>query len=138
MNTTISVNWVKGMAFESIINNHRITVDASTDHGGTDKGPGPKSLIAVGLGGCTGMDIVSLLEKMRVPFDGVSIVLENTIADEHPKKYEQIHIVYEIKGKNIDKEKVEKAVALSTEKYCGVYATLKAGVKLTHEIRIIE
>jgi putative redox protein len=136
MKNTINVQWTNGMSFESIIDGHKITIDASEEFGGKNLGPRPKALIMMSLAGCTGMDIVSLMDKMRVDYSKFNIKVEGDFADEHPKKYNAIKIVFEVSGKNPEYEKIEKAVKLSEEKYCGVWATLKPGVNISYEIKI--
>jgi putative redox protein len=82
------------------------------------------------------MDVIALARKMRQEVESLEIILKGSIADEHPMKYEAIHIIYVFKGKELEAEKLQKAVDLSQEKYCGVAATLKRAVKITYEIRI--
>jgi putative redox protein len=137
MNHEVNVTWNNNMNFDCKVGNYVIKVDASTENGGNNLGPSPKPLLLAALGGCTGMDIVSLLKKMRVEFTGLNIRLQAIVNDEHPKKYNEIKVIYEISGKDIDFEKVQKSVNLSTERYCGVYATLAPSVKLTHEILLL-
>ncbi len=74
----------------------------------------------VALAGCTGMDMVSLLKKMRVNYESLNIMVEGDLTEEHPKHFTKMKVIYEFKGKDIDLKKVEKAVDLSKEKYCGV------------------
>jgi putative redox protein len=136
MKKEIDLKWNGKMSFTSVLGDHKITVDAAPEFGGENTGPGPKTLIMVSLAGCTGMDIVSLLEKMRVDFKTFNIKVEAELSDEHPKKYNELKVIYELSGNNIEFDKVEKAVKLSEEKYCGVWATLKPGVKISYEIRI--
>jgi putative redox protein len=92
---------------------------------GDDSGPSPKQLVLAGLAGCTGMDVASLLKKMRVEYDSFEIYTEADLTEEHPKVFSEIRLVYRFKGENIDKAKVEKAVNLSKDRYCGVSAMLK-------------
>ena len=136
MEREINVALTGKMAFTADIDGHKITVDAGLEFGGEGKGPGPKSLIMVSIAGCSGMDVVSLLEKMRVSYTSLNIKVQSVLADEHPKKYEKIKIIYELIGSDIDVEKVDKAVKLSEEKYCGVWATLKPAVDISYEIKI--
>jgi putative redox protein len=89
------------------------------------------------LAGCTAMDVVSILEKMRVELDDFNVYIESELADEHPKLYTKMHIIYEFKGKDLPVEKLEKAINLSLERYCGVHATLQKALNITHEIRIV-
>jgi putative redox protein len=88
------------------------------------------------LAGCTGMDVVSLLKKMRVEFDEFKIRVAADLTEEHPKYYSKIHLTYEFKGDNIDKTKVEKAINLSQDKYCGVSFMLKKASEITFDIKI--
>jgi len=125
------------MSFASEINGHKIVVDAKEEFGGQDKGPRPKALMMLALAGCTGMDVVSILEKMRVSFDDFNVRIESELNDEHPKFYKKMHIIYEFKGKNLDLEKLKKAVEMSQEKYCGVSANYKKAMDVTYEIKVI-
>lgn len=92
---------------------------------GDDSGPSPKQLVLAGLAGCTGMDAVSLLRKMRVDFKGFEINIEADLTEEHPIVFSEIRISYLIFGKDLNKDKVKKAIDLSQEKYCGVSAMLR-------------
>lgn len=126
------------MAFESEVNGHKLVLDAAKEFGGEDLGYRPKPLVMAALAGCTGMDVVSILKKMRVEYDGLEIKVEGDVADEHPKTYTALKVIYEFKGKELPMEKLEKAVALSEETYCGVWAMYKKAVPVTYEIRIVE
>jgi putative redox protein len=137
MKDAINVNWTGGMSFASEINGHKIVVDAKEEFGGQDKGPRPKALMMLALAGCTGMDVVSILEKMRVSVDDFNVRIESELNDEHPKFYKKMHIIYEFKGKNLDLEKLKKAVEMSQEKYCGVSANYKKAMDVTYEIKVI-
>jgi len=134
----INTKWLNDMSFESEVNGHKIILDASSEVGGNDKGPRPKPLMLVALAGCTGMDVVSILKKMRVEFDELRIEVQGEMAEEHPKFYTKMKIIYYVKGKNIKKENVEKAVKLSKEKYCGVSALYSKAIPLEYEIKINE
>ncbi len=133
----INLEWENGMYFHSNVNGHTVYVDADPSVGGTDKAPRPKPLMLVSLAGCTAMDVVSLLNKMRVSFDYFNVKVSAELSEEHPKVYTKVHIVYQIKGNNIDQEKVEKAVNLSQEKYCGVSAMFKKFAELSFEIEYL-
>ena len=122
------------MAFEATVNDHKIILDAIEAVGGKDRGPRPKPLMLVSLGGCTGMDVVSMLKKMRVEYDGLNIEVEGELTEEHPKVYHTITINYIFKGKDLPMEKLEKAVSLSQERYCGVTAMLAKAAKIEHKI----
>ena len=124
------------MGFEMELDGHSLIVDASEEIGGNNLGPRPKQLLLAGLIGCTGIDVMSMLKKMRVELDDCSIEVRADNTTEHPKVYENIHLVYKFKGKNLAKNNIEKAVALSQDKYCGVSAMLKKATPITYEIVI--
>jgi putative redox protein len=88
------------------------------------------------LAGCTGMDVVSILKKMRVPFMGLNIRVEADVTEEHPKHYEKMHIIYEFTGEGLQIEQLKKAVELSQDRYCGVSFVYKKAMELTYEIQI--
>jgi len=136
----ISVNteWKGKMKFEADVLGHKVVVDADESVGGEDSGPRPKPLLLVALAGCTGMDVVAILKKMQVPFEGLNIVVEADQTEEHPKHYEAMKVIYEFKGKNLPMEKLKKAVDLSEERYCGVNAMFKKAMKMSFEIRVVE
>ena len=133
MKKSIDVNWLDKMSFEAEVEGHKIVIDAAESVGGVNKGPTPKPLLMVSLGGCTGMDVVSILKKMRVSFDSFKVRVQGDLSEEHPKKYTKIHVIYEFTGKNLPEDKIKKAISLSEERYCGVSATLLGNVELTSE-----
>ena len=138
MKESVHVNWVEGMSFEVEVGGYKIMIDSEPESGGIHKGPKPKPLMMVALAGCTGMDVVALLRKMRVDFEAINITVEGDLAEEHPRKFNKMHVIFEIKGKNLDLTKIEKALALSKDKYCGVSASYKDIMELTYEIRMVE
>jgi putative redox protein len=123
-----------GMAFDTLVDGHTVTIDADPDFGGEDNGPKPKPLILLSLSGCTGMDVVSLMNKMRVEYADFEVKVDAELTDEHPKYYHKIHLTYSLKTKPEYHEKVKKAVNLSQERYCGVSYMLSKSSALTHEI----
>jgi len=134
MKNSISLKWIDELAFETELNGHKLVVDAEENVGGKDRGPRPKPLLLVSLGGCTAMDAISILKKMRVQVRDFSVEVEGTLTEEHPKHYTDIHIVYKFWGKDLPMDKLEKAVNLSQERYCGVSYSLKKALRLTFEI----
>lgn len=136
MKTKIDCSWKRDMVFEAEVNGFKILLDAEPEMGGMSSGPRPKALTLASLAGCTGMDVISLLRKMQSEPDFFNVSVEGEPKDCHPKYFFKIHIIYELKGKNVDPEKVEKAVSLSLERYCAVNALLRPGSEITHEIRI--
>jgi putative redox protein len=133
----ISMNWKGNMSFEGEVNGHKIMMDADPSVGGENKGPRPKPLMLLALAGCTGMDVVSILKKMRVEVQDFNVSVSAEMTEEHPVVYSSMHIVYEFKGQNLDMEKLQKAIDLSQERYCGVSAMYKQFLKLTYEIKVV-
>lgn len=138
MKESINVNWNGGMSFSSEIDGHKISVDAKPEFGGQNNGPRPKPLMMLALAGCTGMDVVSILEKMRVKVDDFNVKINGELTEEHPKHFSKMHIIYEFKGNDLPMDKLEKAVDLSQERYCGVSANYKKAMEVTHEIVILD
>jgi putative redox protein len=136
MKDTINVRWLGDMGFEAAIREHRILMDAKEESGGHNQGPRPKPLLMASLGGCTGMDVVSILKKMKVDFDEFNVRVEGDLAEEHPKLYRSLHIVFEFRGKNLPMDKLRRAIELSQEKYCGVSLLLQKAAPVTWEIKI--
>ena len=134
----IKSEWKGEMAFEADINGHKVIMDANTEGGGHNLGSSPKKLLLVALSGCTGMDVVSILKKMHVEIQKCSIEVQGDVAEEHPKRYTKMHVIYKFTGKNIPMDKVEKAVKMSEDTYCGVEALFKLAIDVTSEIKIIE
>lgn len=134
MRQKVNLAFIGGMAFETDLNGHKIYLDASEEVGGKDIGPRPKGLMMVALAGCTGMDVVSILKKMKVEYESLNIQVEGELADEHPKKFTGMKVVFKFKGRDLPLDKIQKAVSLSKEKYCGVSANYSSAFPLTHEI----
>jgi len=128
------LNWNGDMSFDVELQGHRFSVDANEEFGGKNRGPRPKPLLLAGLGGCTGMDVVSLLKKMKMPFDSFSLEVEGETASEHPQPYTTITIKYIFKGADLDRDKIDKAIDLSLKKYCGVYAMLSKSARISHQV----
>ncbi len=138
MSAKIELKWTQDMSFEADVNGHKIIIDADEKVGGKDRGPRPKPMMLLALGGCTGMDVISILKKMRVELNGFSVNVEATITDEHPKYYDHFTIIYTFKGKNLPMAKLEKAVNLSQDRYCGVSEMLRKSSTLDHKIIVEE
>lgn len=130
---------VKGLTFVGKAeSNHWMVMDGGKEFGGFEAGIKPMEAILVALGGCTGMDVVSILNKMKVNFDSFEITIDAERAKEHPKVFTKIHLTYRFKGKNLPRDKIEKAVRLSQERYCSVSAMLGKGADIDWEIEIAE
>lgn len=138
MKHVIDLAWLSNMAFETDLDGHKLVLDASTEGGGDDRGPRPKKLMLVALAGCTGIDVVMILKKMKVDIQGFNVKVEGDLTEEHPKKYHTVKIIYEFRGQDLPKEKLERAVELSQDKYCGVSATYRDALQLLTEIRILD
>ncbi|MCS7245769.1 MAG: OsmC family protein [candidate division WOR-3 bacterium] len=103
-----------------------------------ENAPRPMELLLISLSGCTGIDVVEILGKMKVPYEKLEIFVDGKRASEHPRRYEYIKIIYKFYGKKLSeyREKIERAVLLSQEKYCSVKASLNSDIN--HEIEIID
>jgi len=117
---------------------HLLEMDAEEASGGHNKGFRPMELLLVGFGGCSGMDVISILRKKRQNVTGLEMHVKGERADSHPHVYKDIHIEFVVKGKDVDKVAVERALNLSLEKYCSVGATLGKTGRITHSYRIVE
>jgi putative redox protein len=133
----LKTTWQGKMAFDSDVDNHTVRLDTGGRFG-DDSGPGPKKLLLASLAGCTGMDVVSLLHKMRVPFNAFDIAIEADITEEHPMVYTEIRLTYRLSGTGDNNQKVEKAIELSQEKYCGVSAMLRKNCPINYTIEYID
>ncbi|HUX38527.1 MAG TPA: OsmC family protein [Rectinemataceae bacterium] len=137
-NHEVITTWTGDMAFEAEVSGHKIRIDAAPDVGGHDSGPRPKPLVLVSVAGCTGMDVVSLLKKMRQPLSWFDLKVDGELTEEHPVSYKSIEIVYRFKESDgLEKDKVEKAVNLSQDRYCGVSALLKKAIPVTWRIEYL-
>ncbi len=138
MKHTVNTQWKQDMVFEADVNGHKLTMDAPEQSGGKNTGPRPKPLMLAALAGCTGMDVVGILKKMRVEFDNLDIDIEADTAEDFPKHYIKMKVIYRFKGKDLSMEKLQKAVDLSREKYCGVSYIYKQAMEMEYEVRIEE
>lgn len=134
---SIDVNWVTNMAFKANINGHELMLDLDGDRGG-NLGPKPKPLLLVALGGCTAMDVISILKKMRIEPEYFNVKVDGELSEEHPKHFTKIKVIYEFRGEDLPPDKLQKAIDLSLEQYCGVSETLRKSVEITSEIRMLQ
>lgn len=134
---TIKTAWKGGFSFETNVNGHKIIMDAPVEAGGQNSGPGPKKLQLIALSGCTGMDIVTILKKMRVEFTNLEVEVQGDVTDENPKHYYKMHVIYTVYGKDLPLDKIEKAVKMSEETYCGVEALYRKAIEVTSEIKLV-
>ncbi|QFZ54601.1 OsmC family protein [Oceanihabitans sp. IOP_32] len=131
----VTTQWKGDMVFES--DNPRwdsIMMDASEEFGGTNSGMAPKAMMLSSLAGCSGLDVISVLNKMRVKVDDFKMIVKGELTDEHPKIYHKVSVDYHFYGKDLKEDKIKNAVDLSVEKYCGVmemfrqFAEVKIGI----------
>ena len=138
MTNKIEVNWKGQMLFESVAPEGSVMIDAAEEVGGQGKGLRPKAMMLTAMAGCTAMDVASLLKKMRAEVDDFKIEIEANLTDEHPKYYDKVHVTYRFYGSDFKKDKIEKSVNLSVDRYCGVMEMFRQFSKLTTEILYIE
>ena len=131
MITKVKTTWKGDSQFESTNQGGNLLIDVSEE----SKGYRPKSLMLSALAGCSGVDVIPLLKKMRAEVDGFSIDIEAELTDEHPKYYHKVKVIYNFSGKEFKKSKIEKAVKLSEERYCGVMEMFRRFAEVTIEIR---
>lgn len=128
---------LEGIAFAAKgYTNHWVTMDGPASAGGTDAGSRPKELVLFALAGCTASDVVNILKKKRVLLQGFEVRVTGHEAEEHPKVFTDIHVEYVFFGDDISTVDVERAIELSTTKYCSVSAMLTPTVNITHSYRI--
>lgn len=133
------VKWIDGMRFVGLGHaNHSLVIDGSADSGGLDSSTRPGELVLMALAGCTGIDVVSILKKMKVEFDSFEIGVEAEVAENHPKIYTKIMIEYRFRGKNIPADKIDRAIKLSQETYCSVSNQLRASAEIGYRYTISE
>ncbi len=138
MKSSITATWKQKMAFEVEVAGHKLMIDADEKVGGEGRGPQPKPFMLVALGGCTAMDVISILQKMRVELDDFKVHVEGDLTEEHPKHFYKMKVIYEFTGKNLPMEKLKKAVSLSEDRYCGVSASYRKAMELSSEIIVHE
>lgn len=127
------------MAFAGAANSgHVVRMDAAPEVGGEDGGPRPMELILLGLGGCTGMDVISILRKMRQDVTGYEILLHGERAENHPRVFTAITVEHVVRGRGLSDEAVRKAVELSETRYCPASAMLGKAASIKHTYRIVE
>lgn len=126
--------WKDGMAFDTELEGFHFTVDADEQFGGRHLGPRPKGLLLSSLIGCTAMDVIAILGKMRVKPDAFEVSADGVLDDELPKAYQSITVRYTFRGTDLPENKLRRAVQLSEERYCGVRATLAPVLEISSEI----
>lgn len=134
----IKVTLVDGMQFNAIGGSgHTVIMDADPKSGGRNKGSRPIELLLMAFGGCSGMDVISILRKKKENVSTLEMNVKGEQAHTYPHKYTSIHIEYVITGKDITEEAVRRAIELSLEKYCAVGASLSGTAQISHSYKII-
>lgn len=134
----VVANWKEALAFDVVSDNgHQVRLDTTIENGSLDSGMSPKKLVLAGLCGCSGMDVVDILKKMKVTFTKVTVSAEAEQTDEHPKVFKSIQMIYRADVAEADLDKLSRAVSLSQEKYCGVSAMLEKHCAITYTIELI-
>ncbi|MCC6345974.1 MAG: OsmC family protein [Nitrospirales bacterium] len=133
------VKWVDGLQFVGeAASGHAIVLDADREVGGGNTGVRPTELLLIGLGGCSGMDVASVLQKKKQKISGVEMNVQGKKAQDYPQKFTEIEIEFVVTGKDLSEEAVRKAVELSMTKYCSVKATLEGTAKISYRYRIVQ
>nr|VFK44928.1 MAG: putative redox protein [Candidatus Kentron sp. SD]VFK49671.1 MAG: putative redox protein [Candidatus Kentron sp. SD] len=134
----VRIKWVEQATFLGESGSgHAIVMDGAPEVGGRNLGVRPMEAILLGLGGCTAFDVVSILRKARQPIDDCVVDIKAERAETPPKVFTRIHIHYRVTGRGISRERVERAIALSTEKYCSATIMLGKAAKITHDYEIV-
>jgi len=131
----ITTEWKGGVTFESgNTSGNNFLIDDKVEGQGERKGLAPKSLMLSALAGCTGLDVISVLEKMKVKNYEFKMEVSGELTEEHPKYYHKVKLDYHFYGKDLKEKKIKKAVDLSVDKYCGVMEMFRQFAKLETEI----
>ena len=139
MGHKVTTTWKNKMLLES--DNplgKNLLMESGPDSGGSNQGLSPKALMLSSLGGCTGLDLLSLLKKMRVEIEDFKVIVNGELTEEHPKYYDKVSIDYYFTGTDLNEEKIKKVVFLSEERYCGVIKMFRAFAEVTIAIHINE
>lgn len=134
MTHKITSDWKGEMVYEVQTTGGKLQLDATPGEDGKAKGMTPKYLMLVALAGCTSMDVTSLLEKMRAQVEDFKVEVEGELTEEHPKYYHTVKLNYIFEGNDLQKDKIEKAVKLSVDRYCGVYEMFRKFADVSYEI----
>jgi len=134
MTNKVITKWSKGMKFQTIGPNGSSLTLGSSSEGDNQKVASPKALMLSSLAVCSGLDVVSILEKMKVELNDFTIKTIGSLTQEHPKYYNKVSIEYHFSGEQLDKEKIKKAVNLSVTKYCGVMEMFRSFAEISTEI----
>lgn len=132
------VKHIKGVTFlGKSDSNHWVTMDGPESFGGSDAGTRPKELLLIALGGCTGSDVITILQKKKVQISNFEMNITADVVEEHPQIFKTINVEYVFHGKDIQEKDVERAIDLSQTKYCSVTHMLNKAMQITHSFKII-
>lgn len=133
------VKWLGGRAFEGTADSgHSVIMDSSPDFGGEDRGIRPMEMLMVGMGGCTSIDVMNILEKSRQDVTACVAEVSAERADTEPKVFVRMHVHFKVTGRNLDAQRVQRAISLSAEKYCSASIMLGKTAEITHDFELIE
>ncbi|TXL70002.1 OsmC family protein [Vineibacter terrae] len=139
MSTTARITWAENALFVGESGSgHTVTMDGAPDVGGHDLAARPMEMVLIGMGGCTAIDVVSMLKKQRQDVRGMAIELVAERAEEPPKVFTQVKLIYRMRGKGLNRALIERAVALSEDKYCSATAMIRKTATVTHEVVLEE
>ncbi len=135
----IVATWKDPMGFTAVDeNSHTVVMDASSEAGGMGMGVSPVKLLLMGLAGCMGMDVISILRKKRQPVTGMTITVTGERQDTHPKVFREVSVDFTIQGAAVQPEAVQRALELSADRYCTVEATLRPQASVRHRFRLLD
>jgi putative redox protein len=139
MSTTAKISWVDGALFVAEGGSgHTLTMDGAPDVGGRDVASRPMEVVLMGMGGCTAIDVVAMLRKQRQDIEGVEVSLAAERAEEPPKVFTSVKLVYTVRGRKLNRALIERAVSLSEDKYCSATAMIRKSASVSHEIVLEE
>ncbi len=139
MSTTARISWVDGALFVAEGGSgHTLTMDGAADVGGRDLASRPMEVVLMGMGGCTAIDVVAMLKKQRQEIEGVEVSLVAERADEPPKVFTSVKVVYTVRGRKLNRALIERAVSLSEDKYCSATAMIRKSAAVSHEVVVEE
>ncbi len=131
--------WAGGVTFVGeTADGHKIVMDGAPEGGGRNLGPRPMETLLLGMGGCTAYDVISILRKSRQDIQDCTMSMTANRAEDHPRVFTEIHIHFTVTGKGLSDKQVERAIKLSSEKYCSASIMLGKTVKITHDFEIQE
>jgi putative redox protein len=139
MSTTARVSWVDGALFVAEAGSgHSITMDGAPEMGGRNLAARPMEVVLMGMGGCTAIDVVSMLKKQRQDVERIEVALEAERAQNPPQVFSAVKVVYTVRGRKLNRALIERAVALSEDKYCSATAMIRKSAAVTHEVVLVE